>query len=56
MSMMENVGNSPAGLSELETRILELKEHGGNSQVLKSLQLKNSSTSTLLVITNYSMT
>ncbi len=23
MSMMENVGNSPAGLSELETRILE---------------------------------
>ena len=25
MSMMENVGNSPAGLSELETRILEFE-------------------------------
>ena len=25
MSMMENVGNSPAGLSELETRILEVE-------------------------------
>ena len=25
MSMMENVGNSPAGLSELETRLLEFE-------------------------------
>ena len=42
MSMMENVGTSPAGLSELETRILEFegtwwKFAGANESAIKEL-------------------
>ena len=57
MSALENNDVQGSSLSDLEVRILDFERAiGGALPVRKSLQLKSSSTSPLLVTTNYSMT